>query len=340
MNEVPVKLEFSKPTINLEFLDRISPFKPRYPLFAAELNRKNLTMVSMKRAKDGWQLGNYAIQEIPENAVGGSIFRPEITSQDVLLDSFKDVFFKIGFRSSRLSLVIPDNIVRVALLNFPEIPKSSKQLTDMIMWKMKKSIPYRIEETAISYQILGNEGQSSEKVVLISLIPKNIVRQYEDLLTNMNVRIGLIDLSTFGIYNLFRTRIGDSGDVGLINCSYNYFTFMIIRNGNLLFVRCKNYQLHGGALEEEIQKVLKRELSTSLSYYTEKLSGKELSMTYIRSIGYDTTKLIQLLREGGIGACEVLDPASVINFSIAHDCDEEARQKLIPAIGAVVGRVQ
>lgn len=335
-----MKFEFSKPTINLEFLDRISPFKPRYPLFAAELNRRNLIMVSMKKAKDGWHLGNYAIKEIPENAVGGSIFHPEITSHDELLDSFKDVFFKIGFRSSKLSLIIPDNIVRVALLSFPEIPKSSKQLTEMIMWKMKKSIPYRIEDTAISYQILGNEDQSGERVVLISLIPKNIVRQYEDLFTNMNVRVGLIDLSTFGIYNLFRERIGGSGDVGLINCSYNYFTFMIIRNANLLFVRCKNYQLHGGALEEEKQRVLKRELSTSLSYYTEKLSGKELSMTYIRSIGHDTTKLIQLLKEGGIGTCEVLDPSSIINFSAAPHCDKETQQKLIPAIGAVVGRVQ
>ena len=335
-----MKFEFKKPTITLDFLDRISPFQPKYPLFAAELSKKNLVMVSMKKEKGNWNLAGYSIKEIPDDALGGSIFHPEIKEKETIMNAIKESCFKIGFRSAKISLIIPDNIVRVSLMSFQEVPSSRKQLIDMIIWKMKKSIPYKIEETMISYQILKNGDSSRENLVLVSLMPKNILGQYEDLFNDLSVRVGLIDISAFSIYNLFRTRMQSTGDVGIINCSYNYFTFMIVRKGNLLFFRCKNYQASGGALEEGTRKLLKRELNTSLSYYTEKLSGKELEKTYIRSIGCDVASFVSIMEESGLTRYEVLDPSALVHFSGFSECDEEARQKLIPAIGAVLGRTE
>ncbi len=334
----PLKLELKKPNINLEFLDRVSPFKPRYPFLAAELNMKSLIMVKMRKEKEHWHLDNYTIKELSDSVIGHSIFHPDITSRETLISAFKELSLKMGLKPSSISIAIPDNIVRVSLLSLPEIPRSRKQLMEVIKWKLRKAIPFKIDEALISYQVLENGAGHGEKVVLVSLMRLDTIRQYEDIFTSNDFKVGLVDLTTFNIYNLYRNQMIDSGDVGLINGSYNYFTFMILRNGKLIFFRCKNYQVERNLSEEKIGKFLSRELNTSLSYYTEKLGGKGLRMTYYRTAEHDTGKFRSIIEKVGLSPCEIIDPSRVIQFKDFSDCDETTRNQLAPAIGTIVGR--
>ncbi|MEW5805805.1 MAG: pilus assembly protein PilM [Acidobacteriota bacterium] len=335
-----MKFEFKKPHLSLDFLDRISPFKPSYPVFAAEVSRKYLVLVRMRKEKDGWHLGNYIIKALPEDAVGQSIFHPEIHDREALMKVIKDALFQIGFKTPRLSLVIPDNIVRVSLLNFQEIPSNRRQLMEMIKWKLKRSIPFKLEDANISYQVLGNTANDRERVILVSLMLKSILRQYEELFQEMDMRAGLIDIATFGIHNLYRRAMEEMTDIALLNFSCNYFTFLIFRQGNMMFFRCKNYQAHEGMDEDEVMRSLKRELTTSLSYYSEKLSGKGLEKVYIRSASYPAERIVSLVGEIGLEEYEIIDPSAIVHFDGFPNCDHESKQKLTPAIGAIVGRIE
>ncbi len=333
-----MKLEFKKPNINLEFLDRISPFKPRYPFLAAELNMKNFVIVRMRKEKDKWYLANYSIKELSDNVIGYSIFHPDISSSEVLLSALKELTLKMGLKPSKVSLAIPDNIVRVSLLSLPEIPRSRKQLIEVIKWKLRKAIPFKIEDAKISYQVLENGAKYGEKIVLVSLMLNSTIRQYEDVFRIKDFKVGLVDLATFNIYNLYRKEMLDSGDVGLINGSYNYFTFMIFRDGKLIFFRCKNYQTEKDLPDDEVGKFLARELNTSLSYYAEKLGGKGIKMTYFRTVGYDVERFKSIIERVGMIPHEIIDPTKVIHFGEFSDCDEVTRNQLVPALGTIVGR--
>jgi type IV pilus assembly protein PilM len=333
-----LKLELKKPNISLEFLDRISPFKPKYPFVAAELNTKALIMVKMRKEKEQWHLADYSIRELPGNVIGQSIFRPEITSREALISAFKEITMKMGLKSTSISIAIPDNIVRVSLLSLPEIPRSRKQLIEVIKWKIRKAIPFKIDDAMISYQVLENGDGFGERVVLVSLMRRETINQYEDIFASNDFKVGLVDCTTFNIYNLYRAQMIDSGDVGLINGSHNYFTFMILRNGKLIFFRCKNYQVEKELSEEEVGKVLSRELNTSLSYYSEKLGGKGFKMTYYRTAGHDAQNFRSIIEKVGLSPCEVIDLSKVIQFQDFSNCDEITRSQLAPAIGTVVGR--
>lgn len=336
--ERALKLELKKPNINLEFLDRISPFQPRYPFLAAELSMKNLIMVRMHKEKDQWYLDNYSIKEFSDNIIGRSIFHPDISSRETLSSTFQELSLRMGLKPSKISLVIPDNIVRVSLLSLPEIPRSRKQLMEVIKWKLRKAIPFKIEDAMLSYQVLENGAKYGEKIVLVSLMLHDTIKQYEEVFERNDFKVGLVDLATFNIYNLYRKQMIESGDVGLINGSYNYFTFMILRDGKLIFFRCKNYQVERDLTEDDIGKLLSRELNTSLSYYTEKLGGTGIQMTYFRTVGHDTEKFRSIIEGVGLNSCEMIDPSKVIQFRNSSECDEMTRNQLVPAIGTIVGR--
>lgn len=333
-----MKLELKKPNINLEFLDRISPFKPNYPFLAVELSMKHLVMVRMRKEKDLWHLMSYSIREFSDNMIGHSIFHPDISSQEALVNAFKELSLKMGLKPSKISLVIPDNIVRVSLLSLPEIPRSRKQLIEVIKWKLRKVIPFKVEDAMISYQVLENGDKYGEKIVLVSLMLNSTIKQYEDIIRICDFKVGLVDLTTFNIYNLYRNHMVSSGDVALINDSNNYFTIMVFRNGKLIFFRCKNYLREKDLPEKEVGKFLTRELNTSLSYYTEKLEGKGLEMTYYRTAGSGVERFKSIIEDIGLNPNEMIDPSRVVHFDEFPDCDETTRNQLIPAIGTIVGR--
>jgi len=86
--------------------------------------------------------------------VGTSIIRPNLGSPDTIIQKVKDLFDASGTRPGKISLVLPDNLAKVTLLTLPERPGSRKQLTELIRFRLRRAIPFRLDDAVVSYQVL------------------------------------------------------------------------------------------------------------------------------------------------------------------------------------------
>ena len=221
----------------------------------------------------------------------------------------------------------------------PERPATPRQLDELVRTKTRRSVPFRLDDAALSYQVLPAEGRGVN--LLVAVARRAIVERFEAALAPLGVRVGLVDLATPNLLNLLRPRLAresaDGRDAALLNCAWNHFSLVILRRGNLIFFRCKTLSLEHEPVRAPNGE-LTREVASSLSYYREKLEGQGIGTVLVRAVGTSTEQVAERLRALDVGAVVPIDPASAVELPAARAVDPALLHRMAPALGAAAGR--
>jgi type IV pilus assembly protein PilM len=319
------------------FLD----LRPAYPPVAVEIDRGQLTLVRVKQRKRARQiLEAFRIQPAPEHAVGATIFRPNLGSAEDLTRQVRELFDRSGTKPGKVSLILPDNLAKVSIVTLPERPATRKLLREMLRFKLRRSVPFRLEDASISAWALPGPGP--EQHLLVAVMMRSVVEQYEAAFEAAGARPGLVDLCTPSLFNLVRSEIAKSvkgaADAALLNCTRNYFTLLILRADRIVFFRCKTYA--GGEEDDTSGRlaVMGRELSSSLSYYADKLGGEGVGTLFVRAVSPGLDEVVPVLERIGIASVRAIDAGSTLDPSLSLRFEPLDAQRLAPALGAAAGR--
>jgi hypothetical protein len=314
--------------------------KPPYPPVALQISPGEATLVRMKHRRRGRALLEaHVVRPVAETFIPSSIFQPVTGDATELTARMRELFEQSGTRPGRVSLLLPDNLAKISLLVLPERPASRKNLAELVRSKMRRAVPFKLEEASLSYQLLPGEGR--EAAVLVTLVRRSLVDRFERALGDLGARTGLVDISTPNLLNLCRGQIngavGDGGDVGLLNCALNYFSLVLLRHGRLIFFRCKTF-----ALEDSPQRgpngVLVREMASSFSYYREKLSGEGVQKIFVRTVSTPFEEIAEKLASLGVDQVESVKLNQAMELPEGVQIDEPTAQRIAPAVGAALGR--
>ena len=315
--------------------------RPAYPPVAIEIDRGQLTLVRVKpRGRMRPVLEAYRVQAVPEHAVGATIFRPNLGSLEEMTRDARELFDKSATKPGRVSLILPDNLAKVSIVTLPERPATRKALREMLRFKLRRSVPFRLEDAAISSW--GLPGAGPELHLLVAVMLRSVVEQYEAALAAAGARPGLVDLCTPSLFNLVRGElekaVAGGPDAALLNCTRNYFTLMIVRADRVVFFRCKTYAAGEEADVAGRLAVMGRELTSSFSYYEQKLSGAGIGTVFVRAVSPGVDDVLPILQRIGVASIRIIDPVAAVEAGSASPIAPEDVQRLAPALGAASGR--
>ncbi|HXV75161.1 MAG TPA: pilus assembly protein PilM [Candidatus Polarisedimenticolaceae bacterium] len=321
-------------------LDALLGLRPPYPPVALEVDRGQVTLVRLKlrrRAKP--LLEAHAVRSLPEEAIPASIFQPAGGTIEGIATPFRELFERSGTRPGRVSLILPDNLAKVSLIHLPERPASARQLDELVRARMRRAVPFRLEEAVISYQVIPGAGR--QIAVLVLLARKALIERYEHALESIGARVGLVDVSTPNLINLCHKRLGETSrggkDAALLNCAANYFSLVIVRDERVIFFRCKTFA-PGTTSSHDANGFLAREVSGSLSYYREKLAGRKIETLLVRSVQAPFEEVSAKLDELELATIEPISPADEVDLPPGTRFETSVGVRLAPAIGAAVSR--
>ena len=157
-------------------------------------------------------------------------------------------------------------------------------------------------------------------------------------------RRGAISSTRWGSgINLCRTRLEagcrDGKDVALLNCASNYFSLVIVRNGRLIFFRCKTQSPEGEAANDG-NGFLVREVASSLSYYREKLDGQGIASVIVHGLGVSADQIGEKLGELGLAQVESVDESVDVELAPGQRIDSDLAMRLAPALGAAAAGIR
>jgi type IV pilus assembly protein PilM len=126
------------------------------------------------------------------------------------------------------ALILPDNSVRVAVLDFDTLPDKEAERRALIGFRLKKSVPFEIEEAALSYY-----PQAGGKKVVVALAPAAGIAHYEAVFRAVGLHPGLVTVSSLAMLDLLPA----TGSLMVARLGPGVLTVVAISDGVVIIAR-------------------------------------------------------------------------------------------------------
>jgi len=208
-------------------------------------------------------LEGHAFEPLEPGLVAPSPVELNIADVAAVGKALDRVLNRAGVQGAEFALIIPDEVVRVFLLQFESLPRRAAEAVPLLRFRLRKSVPFDTEDSSVSYTVqpAGPPAAPEGAVhVLAAIARQKIIRQYEELLEARQRRVGLVLSSTLASLPL----VDDSRPSLLARLSGNTLTTVIVHAGSLAVYRCTS--LHGTADTITAQNLLD-EVFPAIAYF-------------------------------------------------------------------------
>lgn len=190
----------------------------------------------------GW---HSAFEPLPEGVVVPSPVEPNLADPSAVRGRVLAALNRLGATGPDVALLLPDQVVRVFLLHFETFPRRTEEAVPLLRWRLKKSVPFEMEETVVSYmpQPLA-PSQSSGVSIMAAVALAKVVRQYEELAEALALRAGVVLSSTLAALAL----LSEERPVLLARLSGRTLTTVIVRGETLCVYRCSDMAVNEAEL--------------------------------------------------------------------------------------------
>jgi Tfp pilus assembly PilM family ATPase len=177
----------------------------------------------------------------------------------------------------RASLILPDSIFRMQVVDIDNYPKEESELEKILLWQARRTLGHPVEDLRVRHFILGKEANFAK--VWLSAAPKEIFNVFENCFEKFNCHIGFITSPSMVLYELFREKgvFSSLSMTLLISITENSLTFLFVHNGEPLFFRTKEFKGAYASLER-----ISQEIKLTLLYQKEQTGGIPLKKVIYR----------------------------------------------------------
>jgi type IV pilus assembly protein PilM len=119
----------------------------------------------------------YAYEPLPAGALTPHINEANLHAPDAVAAAIRSALNQVSPRTRAVTLVVPDPIVRVFVLDFDSMPSRVEEANSVLRFRLRKMVPFDVEHAGLSYQVLVEN--KSECRVLTAVIPGPILAEYE-----------------------------------------------------------------------------------------------------------------------------------------------------------------
>jgi len=273
-------------------------------------------------AKMRGTLESHAVEPLPPGAVAASPVEANIANTDAVRSALRRVFTRISERGAEVGLLVPDPVVRVFILPFETLPRRAEEALPLLRWRLKKSVPFDVEETVVSWS--RQRGREGNLEVVTAVARQRIVREYEQVLESFDVHPEVVLSSTLATLPLLEDR----GATMLVRLMGRTLTTVIVHGANLAVYRSTETPSDSGLIDAQ---AMLDEIFPAIAYYQDTWGG---SVDRVRISGLGTReevfrRAISQELNVPVGDLSETDEAS----QLASGAKDLMRENLAPLVG-------
>lgn len=154
--------------------------------------------------------------------------RDNVTDADALAAAVAKLVPSTSGRGRRnAALILPDNSLRLAVLDFESLPAKEDERQTLLRFRMRKTLPFDVDEAAFSYYV-----QAGNKVI-IAVAPVEVIARYEAPFRAAGLHPGLVTSSSLAMMELLPAK----GSILVAHRSPGALTVLALRDGILTLAR-------------------------------------------------------------------------------------------------------
>jgi hypothetical protein len=204
----------------------------------------------------------FAVEALQAGSIVPSAVETNIKDSTAAHSAMARVCSRLKTSDETAALLLPDPVVRAFMQRFDEFPSSHKDAVAFLRWKLKKSVPFDIEDTAISYVRRPTQENGVDVIVVVARL--RVVREYEELAESAGLHAGVVLSSSLAALDLLEDR----RLTFLVRVADWALTTAVVRDGVLCGYRCTELPARGSELTPEL---LLEEIYPLAAYYHDTL---------------------------------------------------------------------
>ena len=311
-------------------------FEPRLPGTACEISPHAFSAVQLEPRRARW-VDSFAVETLPSGLFAPSLTQPGVSSIQELGKVIKAALFRAGINSHRISLAIPDVCARVGIHAFETLSSKQEEKTELLKWKLKKTLPYDIEESHLRFV---EQPMESDRVFVITVnIQKDILAQFEEVFESLGIHVGFITLSTLAVFELLARRHQEEmrKSALFLRMSPSGVSSLIVQQGTVVFYRHAGFDplKQDGDLTGPVDPY--DEVHRCLMYAQDKLGATAVDRVYLTYPEALPSEALLSLTERSGASVSNFDPCRDFHWKMAAP-SKALQGPLAPALGLASGK--
>jgi type IV pilus assembly protein PilM len=223
-----------------------------------------LHVAAARWGKAPGHLESYAVEPLAAGSVIPSPVDVNLAKPDAVRSALRRVFGRVTARTPDLALLIPDPVVRVFILPFETFPRSADEALPLLRWRLKKSVPFDVDETVVSW--MRQTGRDGNLEIVASVARQRIVREYEEIVESLGSAASVVLSSSLATLPLLEDR----GATLLVRMSGRTLTTVIVRDSSLCVYRSTDMPNEANLLDPQ---AMLDEIFPAIAYYQDTWGG-------------------------------------------------------------------
>jgi type IV pilus assembly protein PilM len=246
------------------------------PPAAVELSPEGVLAAALPAARarrgatEARQESVYAFAPLPQGALVPAIDAPNFHAPEAVASALRSALSEVAPRTRALTLILPDTLVRVFVLDFDSLPGKTAEAVSVVRFRLRKMVPFDVETAGVSYQVLAQN--ESECKVLAAIVPSPILAEYEAAIRAAGYEPGAVLSSS-----LAALEAADSTESLLAaNLSACSITTTVASGQDLLLYRTLDLPAESAPRAAEIE----RSIAVAAAYFEDKLGAAPRRLHY------------------------------------------------------------
>jgi type IV pilus assembly protein PilM len=212
----------------------------------------------------------FAFEALPAGALLPGIGEPNLRAPELISNAMRNVLAQVSPRTRAVTVVVPDTVVRVFVLDFDSLPSKAAEVFPVLRFRLRKMVPFDVEHAGLSYQILAES--KTECRVLTAVLPGAILAEYEGAARGAGYEPGAVLPSSLAALAAVETQ----EPVLAANLSRVALTTSITNGQDLLLYRTLDLPEDPGLHQEEVR----RGIAVAAAYFEDKLGVRPRRLHY------------------------------------------------------------
>jgi len=214
------------------------------------------------------QAAVYAAETVPAFSVAPGLLEGNLMDPPAISAAIRAALGQVQPRVRSVTVVVPDSAVRVFVLDFDTLPTRLDEALPVLRFRLRKSVPFDVEQAGISYQVLseGSSRLETQWKVLAAIIPGPVLAEYEGVVRAAGYEPGVVLPASLAALSALSTM--DSQEAVLAaNLSARSLTTSIVSGNDILLYRTVELPLEPDAQKVEVQ----RSIAVAAAFFEDKL---------------------------------------------------------------------
>ena len=147
------------------------------------------SVIAARAADRSAELELFTSRALNAGIITPSLSGSNIQNSEVLREAIRTALGAVARMSRDVIVIVPDAAIRVLLLDFDTLPTKPQEIDGVIRFRLKKSLPFDVEQAAVSYDVKRDNGAVR---AITAVSPRSVVQEYESAVRDAGYLPGVV----------------------------------------------------------------------------------------------------------------------------------------------------